>query len=274
MKPLYIKSLISLSICLIMSNFSCKNKNDEPKPNHDNPKIEEVSVFPVPQPDNICGSIDEKVIHLQSNQKLKLKLKVSATKGLSQYKIDIHHNFDCHTHRLEAVHGVEWKLIKVVNVTGTEYVIEEELTVPNNVKAGNYHFMLQAIDIEGNEAAMELYSLKIRNDADLAPPYVSISSPSSDSISIIASDSISFKLNVEDNISLKGGKIELTYLDKDNTEFTVDQYFFDTQNSTADYSFNHHFIVPPKAGKLVFILKVFDAVNNVTEKRIIVNVSQ
>ncbi len=272
MKPLFITLLVCLSICVAMSLFSCKKKREEAAPTVEKPKIQEVSVIPTPRPDNICGALDDKVIHLQSKQKLKLKLKVSAAKGLSQYKIDIHHNFDCHSHRLEATQSVVWQVIKVVNISGTEHLVDEELEVPENVRAGNYHFMLHAIDIEGNEAALELYSLKISNDADLTPPDLTVQQPASDSITIMSSDSIPFRLKIEDNRVLKGGKIEITYFDSQNTEFTVDQYFFpNNTNTSADYMFVHRFVIAPN-GNLVFVLKAFDAVGNFTEKRLKVHV--
>lgn len=272
MKSIFITLLVCLTVFVALSLFSCGKKKGNPEPETEKPKVEGVTVFPASVTDMICGQPDPRVIPLSSSEKFKLDFTLKSKEGLSQYKIDLHHNFDCHSHRLESV-GTVWKLIKIVNLSGNEATIREELTVPDDVMAGNYHFMLQAVDMKGNEATFELYTLKIHNIGDRETPVLSVKVPASDSISIKNTDKVLFDLEVSDNNPLKGGKIEVSYFDPSHTEFTVDQYFFsDTIGNKARYQYSYEFPFTPSQGNHVFVIRAFDVVGNVGEKHVIVHV--
>ena len=62
--------------------------------------------------------------------------------ALSQYKVDIHNNFDCHGH---ARSTQDWTVLEVLDIEGTEQRVSRSLSVPDDVTAGNYHFHVQVI---------------------------------------------------------------------------------------------------------------------------------
>lgn len=88
---------------------------------------------------------------------------VSDNEALGSYSIDIHHNFDLHTHSTEA-EVVEceagekqeatrpYKLIpvsKVIPNSPKTYIITETFTIPEEFQSGNYHFMIKVVDKSG-----------------------------------------------------------------------------------------------------------------------------
>lgn len=262
-------------VCIILSLIiftACDDKKIKPT-NNTKLAIENVIVNPKAVTDFICGQTDNRVIKLNSGEKFKITFKVKSDKGLSQYKVDIHQNFDCHTHRISQS-NTPWKVLKIVNLNGFDSTITEEIIVPTNVTAGNYHFMLQVIDNEGNEINQELYSLKVNNISDTLKPEVEVIKPIlSDSVKMKSTENLDFNFKINDNRDLQNGKIEISYFNPSNLEFTVLQDFFRENNSFELY-YNHRFSFPftPIKGKYKFVIKVFDATGNVTVNEVFVYV--
>jgi hypothetical protein len=218
----------------------------------------------------ICGDQDEHVIAIH-NTTFTVSFNIKAKAKLSQYKIDIHHNFDCHGHSLKTS-GTAWKEIRIVDISGHDMNFTEVFTLPENVSAGNYHFMIMAVDEYGNEANFVQYSLKVLNQTDVDSPVMTVNSPSSNLI-LEGDESIQFLLSVEDENNLAGGRVEITYTDPNAQEFTVDQYYFPTGTlKTTEYSFTHTFSVPPASGIYIFKIVTFDAVGNQSEELIPVSI--
>lgn len=80
--------------------------------------------------------------------------------GLGTYSIDIHNAFDSHGHGRKAE---DPDLIKfsfkdnyeLPETTAFVAVLPEEIVVPPNTMAGPYHFIVQAIDAEGNATSYQ-----------------------------------------------------------------------------------------------------------------------
>lgn len=160
------KSIFFLFTLIVIAAISCK-KDTPVHPGDglypEKPIIEILSVSPGTITAEICGQQDERVIELSTGQSLELRFNIKARAGLSQYKIDIHSNFDCHSHRLgESAATVPWKVLDIVALSGQEITETQTLKVPENATAGNYHFMMQALDNEGYEAEYILYTLKVK----------------------------------------------------------------------------------------------------------------
>lgn len=223
--------------------------------------------------DDICGLPETHVFPLLSEQTLEVDLHFVDDVELSQYKIDIHHNFDCHGHGRIKNTGEPWFVARIVKLSGREQRITERLTVPANVTAGNYHLLFYCLDKLGREAEPLVYSMKIKNKNDTQAPMLSLTAPSPSGFTIKRGESFSFEGNITDNSDLTNGRIELFYYDPSNTLYTVNQYFFPEETETA-YSFSIPYTVEltQETGVHQYHIKVYDRYNNETEKIISVTI--
>lgn len=82
--------------------------------------------------------------------------------ALAAYSIDIHHNFDHHTHSTEAALNEctlqpikqaknPFKITKVYKIGGglNSFQATQEFIIPKEFESGNYHFMVKVTDHEG-----------------------------------------------------------------------------------------------------------------------------
>ncbi len=276
-------------VLLIILFFNgCKSRKESVTPSDfpEKPTIEIVSVQPAIGSDIVCGTTDNRTIKLNSSQVFRLEFVLKAKEGLSQYKIDLHSNFDCHAHRIGFYDNIspagpnlkttstDWKVLKIVDLEGQQKKINEEITVPSEVTAGNYHFMIQCVDAKGNEAEFVIYNLKVTNSGDNQDPTIHMITPASDSIGMNRGDVIEFNANITDNKILEGGRIEITYLNPADTEFTVDQYYF-PQGTGTSTNYQYDYTIPTSnfsTGIHTFIIKSYDNAGNTVEKKIKVNV--
>ncbi len=249
--------------------FSACREN-EPLPDAglpDKPQISVLTLSPEAGSGMVCGAEESHVIPLHTSQVLRMEINFKARAGLAQYKIDIHSNFDCHSHR--AASGAKrWQLIEIEQLAGTDYTLVRELAVPDDIQAGDYHFMLQALDQKGNEADMAVYSLQISHQADTSPPVVEIRK------STLAGSHVEIVLGITDNNDLQGGRVEVSYTDPVGTEYTAEQYFFSESSQTADYALAYDFPLPPASGKYTFTVQVYDAFGNHTTRYFYFEVSE
>ena len=68
--------------------------------------------------------------------------------ALGTYKIDVHDNFDGHSHGREEVAAFTYE--ESFDLTGTTDDVHEDITVTTDATAGPYHFIVEAIDAAGN----------------------------------------------------------------------------------------------------------------------------
>jgi len=251
----------------------CREK--EPLPDAglpEKPQIVMLRLSPEAGAGMVCGAEESHVIPLHTSQVLRMEINFKARAGLAQYKIDIHSNFDCHSHRTVAG-AKRWQLIEIEQLEGTDYTLVRELVVPDDIQAGDYHFMLQALDQQGNEADMAVYSLQVRNQSDTSPPEVEIRKPST-THSILTGSSVEIALGITDNSDLQGGRIEISYSDPGGTEYTVEQYYFGESGQTADYRLLYDFPLAPVPGKYTFTVQVYDASGNHTTRNVYFEISR
>lgn len=78
---------------------------------------------------------------------------------LGSYKVEIHSNFDGHTHDTKAEAGnteetVPFAFNKSWDVSGLKntHIHHHEIEIPANAKEGNYHLMVYCADAAGNES--------------------------------------------------------------------------------------------------------------------------
>ncbi len=88
------------------------------------------------------------------------RAKLSDNVALGSYSIDVHHNFDHHSHSTEVEECTlepikkpvkPFVLVKSINIPGQpqQYDAQFQIDVPADVDPGNYHFMIQVTDQSG-----------------------------------------------------------------------------------------------------------------------------
>lgn len=207
-------------------------------------------------PDTVCGGLEENVITVYAGETFDFFARFEDNIALSQYKIDIHHNFDCHGHRsgLPA-----WSVLEVEDLVGNIEERQISLSVPSNVGAGDYHFSIQLLDASGNEARSIYYPLKLKHRSDSVAPRLSVQAPNSNSVN--AGDVLSFSGTVEDNLDLEGGFVELRYRTPSGN--VVEVATEDLTTGTLQ-SFSLEYAIPASlvSGTYTFTVEAYDAVRN------------
>jgi len=264
-----------LIIALLAFFFSCKKESIEPdaKNNTEKPLITVVSKNIPTITENLCGSSFNNVLKVNTGTELQIQLNFKSVNTLSQYKIDVHNNFDCHSHGKIAASN-PWYVLKLVDVVGKNYTVTEILDIPSNSSSGNYHLTFRLLDELGNEAQPVEFNIVLINSNDSINPQLILTTPTNDSIGIDRGNNLNFTGIMTDNLSLNGGKYQVSYKDSANTQFDLEETFFSvTQGLT--YNFNFNYTIPNFAvkGPSLFIIKVFDEANNVYEKKIKVTIN-
>src|SRR5690606_26968372 len=195
---------------------------------------------------------------------LQMKIRFQSNRELSQYKIDVHSNFDCHTHGRVAAASTPWKLSETVDISGTDTTVTKNMAVPADAAAGNYHFMIRLLDATGNEADFVEYNVIVFNPDDAEPPVISMTEPAQDSIALAAGSILNIESLITDNKSLDNGKYELTYTDANGTEYKLEQKQIAAGTGTS-WLLKTTYTIPTYAvkGAATFYIKAYDAVNNV-----------
>lgn len=246
-----------------------------------NPVMEIQQLTPAPKQGEVCGAMEDTVFNVSNGQTLDFIVLFKDDAALSQYKIDIHNNFDCHGHGGASTPGValpnitnqttDWNLQDIVSLAGQEALVERSLEVPENVTAGTYHFQIQILDESGNDNPLaNVYSIKALNARDIEAPQMSVIKPAGD-FSSSKGDAVSFEGTVTDNYSLSeggNGLLFLTYTDlSSGNTFTTNAVFPFDNTVDKSYDFNFDYTVPNTltAGTYLFTLRAHDGVRNVAE---------
>ncbi len=237
-------------------------------PDNTPPAVEFLSFTPQPTADEVCGATEPTVFHVLSGDTLRFRARFTDDEGLSQYKIDIHSNFDCHGHKDLTE---EWSVLDIQDLQGLEQTVERGLPVPDYVTAGAYHFQIQVIDQAGNEDPFaSFFSIKVLNDTDTIPPVLTLNEPNigNGSLNWNKGETITFRGRVTDNFSLfegGNGKLVFTYRSESSGNlFTWDEPFAFPETAGKDYEFAVDREVPAtvQPGEFTIFIDAFDGVNN------------
>ena len=151
----------------------------------------------------ISPDTDEKV---DGGESIEVRGTITDNSGLSQYKLEIHDDFDGHWHLKKAPAAFEWDTI--VNLSGTSHDLKLDIAVPSDVQAGPYHFVIRATDKDGNEADFVERSIKMRNMDDTIVPMISnlafTPSPgSNNTITLSGGNQLGVSMDVSDDQELE-----------------------------------------------------------------------
>ncbi len=255
---------------------ACKGNEVDVTP----PTIEAMTYTPAPVAADICGAEEPTVFLLTGGDQLVFDVIFTDNNTLSQYKVDIHHNFDCHGHGggsapsivvpNVANQTIDWTVLDIGELSGTSSSVKRTLEVPENVTSGNYHFHIQVIDEAGNDSPFANYnSIKIKNPLDDTPPQISVSESVARSFSIKKGARIHFIGQVTDERSLSdggNGVLYLAYTDlRSGNTFTTDKVFAFDKYVKQLFKFDFEYIVPQTLapGSYRFSLGANDGVRNV-----------
>lgn len=152
------KILVAVLISML-ALASCSSDNNEIDTEYPVIDITASNAFPIQ-----CSEITR-------GQKITFRAKFTDNAALGSYSLDIHHNFDHHTHSTEVSNCTADPIKKPVNpllyinsVTIPDgqksYEAVQEITIPTDIDPGDYHFMIRLTDKEGWQTIKGL-SIKI-----------------------------------------------------------------------------------------------------------------
>ena len=138
MKTIYLSSLCLLA-ALSFGLASCDDDSDNVKP-----------VINLIEPE------DDAV--LQIGDDVHFEMELSDNEMLKSYKVDIHSNFDSHTHALSRADDAAttpFSFNRSWEVTGKNaHIHHHDIVVPEDATPGPYHLVVYCTDAAGNEAIL------------------------------------------------------------------------------------------------------------------------
>lgn len=273
-KTFNIAIIQALLLCLVVFVLGCGDEVDVATPTYT-----AVSYQPTPNEGEICGAIEPVVFEIRGGETLSFEGIFTDDVALSEYKVDIHNNFDCHGHGGTAVPGIslpttgsqteDWTVLEINDLSGTEQTVTGQLLAPQNITAGNYHFQLQVIDEAGNDdPSAYVFSIRAFNPIDEVSPVLTSMLPVSTAFTVNRGDQIQFKGTVTDNLSLSeggNGVLFLSYTDlSSGNAFVTDQVFPFDETVTTSQDFDFTYTIPQTltSGDYRFSLGATDGVRN------------
>lgn len=120
----------------------------------------------------VTGAFPLQCSVLERGKTATFKARFTDNRALGAYSLDIHHNFDHHTHSTEvntcgesAAKAPVAPLVFIKDYTipaGTsDYTATTQISIPANIDTGDYHFLIRLTDKEGWQTLKGL-SIKIK----------------------------------------------------------------------------------------------------------------
>jgi len=155
------KQLIALWIVFLMVISACK-KEDQSGIDTEYPVIDVTSSDAFPKQCSTIKRGETFIFRAQLNDNVEL----------GSVSVDIHHNFDHHTHSTELESCTldpskapvkPFLLIRSYPIPQNlkAYTVEQEISIPSDIDPGDYHFMIRLTDKEGWQAIKGL-SVKVQ----------------------------------------------------------------------------------------------------------------
>lgn len=257
-----------LFLLMVSAILSCREKKKEDVSKSDHPVIAIVEQSSPVVSEYLCDALFDNVLKVATGDTLRFVFHFQANNQLSQYKIDAHSNFDCHAHGK----SMDWSVLKIADLSGTQATVEEQLIIPENASAGNYHLMIRLLDIYGYEAEVKEFNVIVYNPEDGEGPQISLSEPAEATVfqhwSIVP-----FQGTITDNLSLENGRFELKYTDSGNQTYHLYEIFY-SPGTTTTYAIDTSYTIGPfiAPGEGYFTIKAYDKANNFSLKMIPVTI--
>lgn len=110
--------------------------------------------------------IEGEILQIGNEHGVHLEMDLSDNEALASYKIDIHNNFDGHTHKASVDDSAAFAYTKSwTDIQGKKnaHIHHHEITIPSTVtvqgvekpvRTGKYHFVIYCLDNAGNESVL------------------------------------------------------------------------------------------------------------------------
>jgi hypothetical protein len=245
------------SVASLLLLAGCRDKEEQP--DREAPSIALVQTSPVLTIAEVCGSMSDQVLLTQAGNGITLTVRFTDDKELGSAKFDLHHNFDCHSHRNGTI---QWSVLDIVELQGKEQVITRTYTPPNEVITGNYHLGIQCLDATGKEATWIHIDVVVRDPSDIVPPEIVINSPA-EGASHPLGEPLVIDLLVTDDQDMGGGEVEITLITPNGIDLSV-QRILPTVDSGAELPVSISYAIPGfvPAGEATLRISAKDHVNN------------
>ncbi|MCB9261693.1 MAG: DUF4625 domain-containing protein [Flavobacteriales bacterium] len=182
---------------------------------------------------------------------LTLNLGFNDNLELSEAYIEIHHNFEGHSHQKA---NVRFEYNNILTLSGTKENLVQTIFIPQNASAGPYHLEVSALDKAGNRSDISVSEFFITNSGQ--PQFSNTTS----SIKTIAGESFNISFLVDDDIDLQEISYQIVNVQSSGTsEFEDDIDLVGT--SDKSFSFNQNFSLST-AGNYEFIVRALDNDDN------------
>lgn len=257
----------------LIAILSCSNDEVDSLP----PMVEIVSLNPSPNSGVVCGSIDENLIRVLGGDTIIMELRIDDESEIGQYKIDIHHNFDCHGHGSNGLNLVapeidnsteDWFQVSVMDWTEDTDRLTLRLPVPTQVTAGTYHLGFQISDVFGNTDGLgKIYSVNCLNPWDTIPPRLTFDSEQLMVHEITKADSIVITATLSDDEYFSQGGNGLVYAilrDKQSNNFfkTSLNMLLDQDQKEYEIRWSYHPSNTLSNGQYELLVILHDGVRN------------
>ncbi len=191
---------------------------------------------------------------IRGGESLLIRGIITDNEALSQVKIEIHDDFDGHSHGKKAgAPAFVWDTI--MTLSGKETAIDFPLAVPEDIASGQYHFQMQALDASGNEAEFVVRGLYLKNAFDTISPEIAnlTTTPAAQNglITVKSGATLTLMGALSDNMGLEA--YELKIIRNSNQEIVYD---FDEEISGSNYSLNKLLAIETQWGTGEFTLEL------------------
>jgi hypothetical protein len=240
---------IILIVGFVSTLFSCKKADNEA------PAISNVKV------NNSTNTID-----FHPGESFILTGLLTDNQELSQLKIDIHHDFDGHSHKSSTI---RFSKIIITDISGESYSVEETIEITENSSSGFYHGTITAVDKAGNQSLNELFYFNIVREEQ---PTINLILPTS----VTAGSQFGFTGIVTSPVVLSHIFLDVTSKQTGNTllkeTFSIESNQSTTWNPETDATISIN-VPSGTTGNLKFRLRAQDVNGNNTifENEITVN---
>lgn len=158
----------------------------------------------------ISGPEENEVLYIGSE--IHFEVDFSDDVQLKSYKVDIHSNFDGHSHKCSSKEDSiafsfqkSWNFdegLKQSHIHHHEIVIPDEIDA-KKVAQGDYHFMIYCTDVAGNESWIAIDVKILKSTDSETPTFSNIVAPATNQI-FISGQTITISGTVTDNEALDG----------------------------------------------------------------------
>ncbi|MDR3218054.1 MAG: DUF4625 domain-containing protein [Dysgonamonadaceae bacterium] len=102
---------------------------------------------------NLIEPAEGDALQIGGENGVHFEVEFSDNEMLASYKVNIHSNFDGHTHARASGASVDYEFEKSWSISGKNAdIYHHEITIPENATPGDYHLMVYCTDAAGNES--------------------------------------------------------------------------------------------------------------------------